>query len=87
MSHDVPPAAEVFPLKTIELRHPELLQENRLRWAWRNRKSNGLLSCGAAIESPVGEILFHEPSLLRWLFGLAGRAKPRSTRRSKRRAA
>jgi hypothetical protein len=77
---NLPPATELFSLRELADRHPHLLSKNRLRWAVRKRKSNGLLTAGAVYESPVGEFILHEPSTLAWLLGLAGRAKVRAAR-------
>ena len=77
----IPPAAELFALKDLVARHPRLLSESRLRWAARNRARNGLKASGAVFESPVGELIWHEPSTISWLLGLSGRAKPRVLRR------
>jgi hypothetical protein len=81
---NLPPATELFSLRELADRHPHLLSENRLRWAVRKRKSNGLLNAGAVYESPVGEFILHEPSTISWLLGLSGRAKPRVPRRNRR---
>ena len=75
-----PPASELFSLNELAERHPKLLPKNRLRWAGRNRRHNGLERAGAVFESPVGELIFHEPSTIAWLLGLSGRAKPRAQR-------
>jgi hypothetical protein len=77
----LPPTAELFGLRALAARHPELMSENRLRWAVRNRRFNGLAEAGAVYESPVGEFILHEPSTLTWLLGLSGRAKPRRARK------
>jgi hypothetical protein len=77
----VPPAAELFGLIPLADRHPGLLPENRLRWMARNRHTNGLLDARAIFESPVGELIFHEPATINWLLGLSGRAKPRRVRK------
>jgi hypothetical protein len=78
----LPPTTELFALRALADRHPELLSENRLRWAVRNRHFNGLAEAGAVYESPVGEFILHEPSMLSWLLGLSGRAKPRRARKA-----
>jgi hypothetical protein len=78
---ELPPPSELFTLKQLAERHPTLLPENRLRWAVRQRRKNGLESSGCVFMSPVGELIFHEPTTLAWLLGLSGRAKPRTTRR------
>ena len=83
MPHDIPPTAELFTLKALTQRHPTLLPEHRLRWAARNRETNGLKATGAVYDSPTGELLWHEPRVIAWLLGLAGRAKPRAARRSR----
>jgi hypothetical protein len=77
----LPPADEIYPRKDFAARHPNLLSENRLYWAVRNRKKNGLQKARAVFESPCGELLIHEPAFLAWFFGLAGRAKPRAVRK------
>jgi hypothetical protein len=82
MTTQLPPASELFTLKQLASRHPNLLPENRLRWAARNRESNGLDLAGAVFISPVGDLIFHEPSTLSWLLGLSGRGKPRAPRRA-----
>jgi hypothetical protein len=79
----LPPVTELFSVRDLASRHPNLLSENRLRWAIRNRHKNGLESAGAVFESPVGEFILHEPSTLTWLLGLSGRAKPRRARRAR----
>jgi hypothetical protein len=81
LDQSVPPASELFSLKELAARHPTLLPENRLRWAARQRDRNGLGNAGAVFESPAGELIFHEPSTIAWLLGLAGRSKPRAPRR------
>jgi hypothetical protein len=78
----LPPASEIFSLKALAERNPTLLPENRLRWMARNRFRNGLQAAGAIYNSPVGELLFHEPTTIAWLLGLTGRAKPRSAGRA-----
>lgn len=75
----LPPTEEMFSKRELQRRHERLLPKNRLDWMFRNRRTNGLSQCGAIFESPTGELYAHEPTLLRWLFGLAGRAKPRAT--------
>jgi hypothetical protein len=77
---ELPPASELFALKPLSKRHPDLAPENRVRWAARNRHRNGLASCGAVFESPCGALIFHEPTFLRWLLGLSGKKKPRASR-------
>jgi hypothetical protein len=80
-SSELPPMAELFSLKELSDRHPNLLPLNRVRWAARNRHRNGLTYTGALFESPCGEIIAHEPRFLRWLLGLSGRAKPRACKK------
>jgi hypothetical protein len=77
---EIPPTTEIFTLAQLAGRHPHLLPVNRLRWATRNRAKNGLGAAGGVFETPVGEMLYHEPTVLRWLLGLTGRAKPRRVR-------
>jgi hypothetical protein len=72
---------ELYPRRQLTERHPDLLPENRVAWALRNRRKNGLNTAGAVFDSPCGELLIHEPRFLAWFLGLAGRAKPRSPRR------
>jgi hypothetical protein len=38
------------------------------------------MASGAVFKSPCGELIFHEPALLRWILGLTGRDKPCATR-------
>ena len=78
---NLPPTSELFTLIKLAERNPVLLSEDRLRWAARNRKTNGLMEAGAIFESAVGELIFHEPSTIGWLLGLSGRAKPRRLRK------
>lgn len=77
----LPPTSELFTVRQLAERHPTLLSPNRLRWAIRNRGSNGLAAAGAVYKSPVGEFILHEPSTIGWLLGLSGRAKPRRLRK------
>ena len=78
---DLPPPAELFTLKQLSERHPNLLPPTRLRWAARNRHHNGLTCAGALFDSPCGELVAHEPTFLRWFLGLTGRHKPRASNR------
>ena len=78
---ELPPATEIFNLSDMAARHPRLLPKNRLLWAARNRRRNGLAAANAVFESPTGQLFFHEASTLAWLLGRAGRSKPRTTRR------
>jgi hypothetical protein len=80
-TNNIPPVAELFTLRQLAARHPTLLPENRLRWAVRQRERNGLEKAGAVFESPVGELIFHEPAMIAWILGLSGRGKPRALRR------
>lgn len=77
----LPTPAELFPLADLPARHPNFLTASRVKWAARNRASNG--AADAFFESRGGELLVHEPTFLRWFLGLQGRSKPRA--RSKRR--
>lgn len=79
----LPPTTELFPLRELSARHPNILPLNRLIWAVRHRKSNGLAA--AIYETPVGEFLLHEPKVIEWLLGLDGRRKPRAGHRRSRR--
>lgn len=81
----IPPPSELYTRKQLASRHPHLLNEHRVAWALRMRRTNGLSAIGAVFDSPCGETLVHEPKFLAWFVGLAGRAKPRALRR--RRAA
>jgi hypothetical protein len=80
----IPPTTELFSKPQLVQRHPHLLTPSRVDWALRNRDSNGLE--GAVYESRGGELLVHEPGFLAWFLGLDGRAKPRASRSSSRRA-
>jgi hypothetical protein len=80
-----PPAHECFAPKAFAERHPTVLNLNRVVWAIRNRRANGLLECGGVFESPMSQIFVHEPKFLQWLFGLSGRAKSRKLRGKPRR--
>jgi hypothetical protein len=75
----LPPTAELFLVKDFAPRHPNLLNENRVRWAVRNRFENGLAEHGGVYESPCGHVL-HEPSFLTWWLSRDGRNRPRATR-------
>ena len=79
---ELPPIAELFSLKQLSDRHPELLPPGRVQWAARHRHTNGLTDIGALFESPCGQLIAHEPRFLRWLLGLGGRDKPRASRKS-----
>ena len=79
-----PPSCELFSLRELAARHPNILSVNRLAWAVRNRTHNGLDA--AVYETAVGELLLHEPAVIRWLLGLDGRRKPRAPRRPRRRS-
>lgn len=81
---DTPPTAELFPARQLTPRHPHLLNEHRVAWALRNRRTNGLNAAHAVFESPCGELLIHEPAFLAWFLGLSGRAKPRAVRGRRR---
>jgi hypothetical protein len=79
--HTVPPTAELFNKCQLVERHPNLLTPARIEWALRRRDVNGLK--GVVYESRSGELVVHEPGFLAWYLGLAGRAKPRATRRKR----
>ncbi len=81
MQRQIPQPSELFELLPLAERHPQLLTPNRLRWAARNRKHNGLEAAGGVFESPAGVLLFSEPAVIQWVLGLSGRGKPRATRR------
>ena len=77
----LPPTTELFTQRQLAERHPHLLNYNRIVWAVRQRRKNGLGTVGAVFDSPCGELLIREPAFLAWFLGLAGRAKPRTARR------
>ena len=79
IERDIPPTHELFTRRDLVQRHPTLFSIPRLQWAIRNRATNGLLD--AVYETRGGELLIHEPSLIRWFLGLTGRKKCRSPRR------
>jgi hypothetical protein len=78
----LPPTSELYTRQQLADRHPHLLNESRVAWSLRNRKRNGLTAARAVFDSPFGRLLIHEPSYIAWFLGLAGRAKPRASRRS-----
>ena len=82
-AESLPPTSELYTRRQLAERHPHLLNEHRVTWALRNRHRNGLNTAGAVFDSPCGELLIREPTFLAWFLGLAGRAKPRATRRSR----
>jgi len=81
----LPPIRELFSILGLAARHPDLLKDSRIRWAVRNRACNGLAEAGAVFETRSSGILIREPAFLAWWLGLTGRAKPRATRRPRRR--
>ena len=83
----LPPTAELFAIRPFVERHPNLFTEPRIKWALRNRKTNGLDAAGAVFESRGGELLIREPSFISWWLQLDGRHSPRAPRRKRRRAA
>lgn len=82
----LPPTSELYSLRDMAARHPNLLTEARLKWALRNRKANGLDAIGAVFNSRGGELLVREPIFLAWWLGLSGRQSPRAPRRKRPRA-
>jgi hypothetical protein len=81
---DQPPVEELFPVRVFAARHPHFLNESKVRWAIRNRSTNGLQQVGAIFETRAGAFLVHEPTFIRWFLGLEGRSRPRcSPRREK----
>jgi hypothetical protein len=84
IAHALPPTAELFALRDLAARHPNLLSESRLKWAIRNRRENGLQSAGIVFETKGGELVLHEPAFLQWWLGLAGRHTPRAPRKRRR---
>ena len=78
----VPPMRELVTKTQLIAKHPHLLSVNRVAWALRCRRVNGLSD--AVFDSPCGELLIHEPSFLVWFLGLSGRAKPRARRTGRR---
>lgn len=83
----IPNTAELFGLRDLAARHPNLLSEARLKWAIRNRNANGLDAARIVFETKGGELVVHEPAFLQWWLGLSGRHTPRAQRRKRRRAA
>jgi hypothetical protein len=75
-----PPTSELFNSRQLIERHPHLLNDSRVQWQLRHRKTNGLTAAGAVFESTCGEVLIHEPKYLEWFLGLSKRAKPRRLR-------
>lgn len=75
----IPPTSELFNADELARRHPNILNHNRVVWALRNRRENGLAD--AVFESRTGELVVHEPAFLAWFLGLQGRSKPRATHR------
>ena len=45
-------------------RHSHLLSGNRVAWALRNRRTNGLNTADAVFDSPCDELLIREPAFL-----------------------
>jgi len=77
----IPPTNQLFPIKEMASRHPNILNEARIRWAARNRFKNGAASTFFSCRG--GELFVHEPKFLEWFLGLSGQAKPRKSRRRK----
>lgn len=77
---EIPPTTELFPVVELVARHPNMLNDSKVRWALRNRARNGLAAAGAVFEAKNGELLIREPVFLAWFLGLAGRNKPRAAR-------
>jgi hypothetical protein len=77
----LPPTTELFTQRQLAERHPHILNYNRIVWAVRHRRKNGLGTVAAVYDSPCGELLVHEPAFLAWFLGLTGRGKPRTPRR------
>jgi hypothetical protein len=77
----LPPTSELYTGRQLSVRHPHLMNANRVAWALRNRERNGLDAAGAVFESPCGVLMVHEPKFLTWFLGLTSRAKPRRLRR------
>ncbi len=75
-----PPPAELFSVQQLATRHPHLLSVNRLQWAVRQRRKNGLAAARVVFDSPCGQLFIHEPAFLAWFLGLSGRSKPRALR-------
>jgi hypothetical protein len=67
--------ATLFTIRELADRHPRLLNISRLRWAARNRVSNG--AAAVFYESRGGELLINEPLFLEWFLGRRGKNKPR----------
>lgn len=79
----LPPSCELFERDALIARHPSILNRYRVEWALRRRHKNGLDAVGAVFESRAGVLLIHEPTFIRWLLGLTGRARPRARRRTR----
>lgn len=75
---ELPSTAHLFTRQQLIERHPNLLNESRLKWALRNREKNGLKP--HVYEARSGELLINEPQFLEWFLGLSGRNKPRAPR-------
>jgi hypothetical protein len=61
------PTSELFSKQALVERHPNLLTQQRIQWALRNRARNGLSA--SVYESKSGQLLIHEPEFLRWYLG------------------
>jgi hypothetical protein len=77
---EIPPTTELFPVVDLVARHPNMLNDSKVRWALRNRTRNGLAATGAVFEAKNGELLVREPVFLAWFLGLSGRNRPRAAR-------
>jgi len=78
---DMPPSTELYALRELAARHPNILTLNRVTWAVRQRHTNGLSRI--VFKTRSGEVVIHEPGFIAWYLGLAGRAKPRASSRLK----
>ncbi len=87
MANDLPPTSELFEVAAFSARHGQLTPLNRVIWAVRRRHKNGLAAVGGTFESPLGIVLIHEPTFIRWLLGLAGKSAPRKPRAARQTAA
>ena len=76
-SQALPPTEALLTRADLLAKHPTLLTPNRLKWALRNRKHNGLEKSGAIIESPLGVLLIHQYKFLEWVCGKRGLRRSR----------
>jgi hypothetical protein len=58
----------IKPAKYQRANRPLFRTYGALRWHLNNRRSNGLVACGAVVESPLG-LLIDESKMPQWLMG------------------